>query len=160
MVESKSKSKSERYQEFFKPRLLPNLRENCPTWDCEIRRHSYGWNWVSVETFKTDLWHGIGFTGKHRVRIDLHIGGSIQRRYPHLYGELYARRSLIEGSLGLPLIFTAPGSNRAPAGRIEADRPGTLLDAETDSNDILDWTVLNVVNFRSAFVYHIRELLS
>ena len=154
------KSKRERYQEFFEHRLLPNLRENCPTWDCKIRRHHPGWNWINIETFEMDLWIGIGFTRPKRLRIDLHIGESIQRRYPHLYGELYARRSLIEGSLGLPLIFTAPGSDRAAAGRIEVDRPGTILDAETDSNDILDWTVLNVFNFRSAFVSHIRELLS
>jgi len=66
---------------------------------------------------------------------------------------------LIEEALGLKLIFTAPGTRGAPAARIEIDRTATIRDIE-ESNVILDWTVLNVISFRSAFTSHIKELLS
>ena len=102
---------------------------------------------------------GAGFTRENKLRIDLHIGGSILNNYPQLYHELCKKESLINEALGLPLIFTAPGSGGAAAGRIEVDRPATIEEAQ-ESNVILDWTVLNVISFRSAFTSHIKELLS
>lgn len=159
------KSKREKYQEFFENRLLQKVRANCPTWDCKIRPHRPGWNWVKIETFEADLWIGIGFTQDKRLRIDLHIGENILTRYPHLYQQLYPRRAVIEESLGSSLEFTAPEGGRQPgrlkAARVEVDRPDTIIDdALKDSNDILDWTVHNAINFRSVFTPYIRGLLS
>ena len=158
------KSKREKFQEFFENRLLRSLRANCSTWECRILGHSPGWNWVKIETFEANLWIGIGFTGKKRLRIDLHIGENIQTRYPHLYQQLWLRRAVIEKSLGLSLEFTPPEGSRKPdrlkAAQVEIDRPGTIDDALTDSNDILEWIARNAINFRSVFTPHIRELIS
>ena len=68
---------------------------------------------------------------------------------------------MIEEALGLTLMFTAPGTGNAPAARIEIERDDlTSIEDVEKSNDILDWTGLNVISFRSAFASHIRELLS
>jgi len=128
-------------------------------WDWRIHDHSPVWGWANLHRVKLDLWMGTGFTRENKLRIDLHIGGSILKKYPQLYHELCKKESLIKEALGLPLIFTAPGSGSAVAGRIEVDRPATIKKAH-ESNVILDWTVLNVISFRSAFTSHIKELLS
>ena len=153
---SNTRSLSDLYHIFFHDMLLPKLQEERPMWDCRIQDRL---RWVILHRFYLDLWIGVGFTREDKLRIDLHIGGSILNRYPHLYHELCKKESLIKEALGLPLIFTAPGSGSAVAGRIEVDRPATIKKAH-ESNVILDWTVLNVISFRSAFTSHIKELLS
>lgn len=152
-----SKSKREMYHEFFHGKLLPKLQEERPNWDWSHGDHQ---NWVNIHTIKLDLWIGVGFTRKDNLRVDLHIGEDIQRRHPHLYWELYARRPLLEEALGLSLKFTDPSSDDSQTGRVEVDRQGTIEDAQKDSNHIFDWTVLNVISFRSVFTSHLKELLS
>lgn len=153
-------SKLERNREFFENRLLPNLQAYRPMWDWRIHDYGTGFGWVNIQRIKLDLWMGVGFTREGKLRIDLHIGGDIQKRYPDLYGELCTRRPLLEEALGLPLKFTAPGSGGAQAGRIEVDRQGVIAEALEEANDILDWTILNVISFRSVFTYHLNELVS
>jgi len=150
----------ELYQAFFEDVLLPNLQAKRQMWDWRIHDHAPGWGWVNIQRIELDLWMGVGFTGENNLRIDLHIGRNVQKRYPHLYGELCARRPLLEEALGLTLKFTAPGSGGSQVGRVEVDCQGTIEEAQKDSNHIVDWTILNVISFRSAFTSHLKELLS
>ena len=106
---SKTPSKAEMRQNFFAHSLLPKLRAERPMWDWRIHDHSPVWGWANLHRVKLDLWMGAGFTRENKLRIDLHIGGSILNNYPHLYHELCKKESLINEALGLPLIFTAPG---------------------------------------------------
>ena len=158
---SNTPSPSDPRTKFFREMLLPKLQEECPLSDWRIRGNHTP-VWVNLHRFSLDLWIGVGFTQEHKLRIDLHIGGSIQERYPQLYPELCNRGSSIEEALGLKLIFTAPGTGGAKAARIEVERTATIGDIEDikESKVILDWTVLNVISFRSAFTSHINELIS
>lgn len=146
-------AKEERYFAFFQD-LIDRLREDHEfTTARRAQRHS----WFSFSCgFSRTFQYAAAFDKQRRTRVEVYIDSDDASYNRDLYLRLEERKDRIETDLGYSLDWQPLEENRAC--RIATYREGTIDDSHDVLEDIRDWMVERLLEFRRVFKGHFQEV--
>ena len=142
-----------RYNEFFRPILETLIEKHQFAVDRKTEAnsgHHFSSNrgrWIQYEA---RLAQG------NQARVALHIDSLDCDRNIQLVEDLLQRREEIESALG-PLNWAQERNTRRR--RIEITRPGSIDDDADALDEIREWMVENLINFKRVFDPYLKELV-
>ncbi|MCH8880343.1 MAG: DUF4268 domain-containing protein [Planctomycetes bacterium] len=137
--------KSELYRQYFQG-LLDELRE---THSFTSARKGQPQNWYSFSSGNKQFVYGHSFAAGNRVRAEVYIDSGDVDENNDLFDRLHADRELIESEFGDPLEWERLDSKRAS--RIAIYRSGSIEGSSEDLQEIHDWAIQNLLQFKKVF---------
>jgi len=137
--------KSELYRQYFQ-RLLDELRQ---THHFTSARKALPQNWYTFSSGNKQFRYGHSFAAGNRVRTEIYIDSGDADENKGFFDRLHADRELIESEFGDPLEWERLDSKRAC--RIAIYRSGSIEDSSEDLQEIHDWGIRNLLQFRKVF---------
>lgn len=144
----------ERYRAYFQA-LIDELRDIHKFTNA---RSGQPQNWYTFSSDNSKVYkYSTSFAQGGRVRVELYIDCGDKARNEQLFDCLLQRKADIEGALGLPLSWEELEDRRAC--RIAAYREGDI-DADSQTlGDIKNWTIQNLLKFKSVFPALVQQCL-
>ena len=144
--------KGERYRAFFQE-LINDLREKHGFTKAKKGQPQ---NWSSFGSGSTGFSYGVDFSKGDRIRVYLYIDTGDSERNLEIFDKLQKDKASIEGSLDCELVWERMDDSRAC--RIAIYRDGSIMDDADTLNEIHNWVVCKLLDFKKVFTPHILEL--
>ena len=144
--------KGERYQTFFQ-RLIDTLRE--PHRFTTAKR-AQAQNWYYFGSGDRRFRYGANFTAQRQARVEVYIDTGDANENHHIFDSLEKHKETIETELGYALDWQSLEQRRAC--RVATDRAGTIDDSDDVLEEIHDWMVERLLDFKRVFDGYFREL--
>ena len=146
-------AKGERYRAFFQ-RLIDTLRERHRFTAAKLGQAQNWYTFASGygQTFR----YSACFTGQQQARIEVYIDSGDANDNRALFDGLSKHKEGIEADLGYALDWQPLEQKQAC--RIATDRTGTIDDSDDVLEQIHDWMVERLLDFKRVFDSYFREL--
>ncbi len=146
-------AKGERYRAFFQ-RLIDTLRERHRFTSA---KRAQAQNWYTFSSgYGQRFRYGANFTAQQQARIEVYIDSGDENENRTLFDGLEKHKENIEAELGYALDWQSLEEKRAC--RVATDRAGTIDDSDDVLEEIHDWMVERLLDFKRVFDSHLREL--
>jgi len=137
--------RSELYRQYFQD-LLDELRE---AHHFTSARKAQPQNWYSFSSGNKQFVYGHSFAAGNRVRTEIYIDSGDADENKAFFDRLYADRESIESEFGDSLEWERLDDKRAS--RIALYRPGSIEDSSEHLQEIHDWGIQNLLQFKKVF---------
>lgn len=144
--------KGERYQIFFQG-LIDTLRERHRF---TAAKRAQAQNWYSFASGDRRFKYGANFTSQQQARVEVYIDSGDAQENQDLFDGIKKHKESIESELGYALDWQSLEDKRAC--RVAIDRAGTIDESDDVLEDIHDWMVKRLLDFKRVFDSHMREL--
>ena len=145
--------KGERYRSFFQ-RLINSLREDHQFTTAKLGQPQ---NWYSFASGYGQLFqYSANFTRDDQARVEVYIDSSDADQPRALFDGLKKEQESIEGKLGYALDWQPLEGRRAC--RVATVRDGTIDDSDDVLEEIHDWMVDRLLDFKRVFDSYFRGL--
>ena len=146
-------AKGERYRAFFQ-RLIDSLREDHKFTTAKLGQAQ---NWYSFSSGYGQMFkYSASFTRQQQARIEVYIDSGDVSDNRVLFDGLKEHKERIEAALGYALDWQLLEEKQAC--RIATDRDGTIDDSDDVLEEIHEWMVERLLDFRRVFDSYFQEL--
>ncbi len=145
-------SRNQKYQQFFQI-LIDKLREIGFT----KARASMPQNWYSFSSGISGITYGTAFASGSRIRAELVIDRGDKAINKTIFDSLEAKRTEIEGELGVTLTWERLDNRRSC--RVAIYLPGDIEDEDLDVEKVVAWNVTYLQSLKKVFNPRIQQLL-
>ena len=148
-------AKGERYRSFFQ-RLIDSLREDHRFTTAKLGQPQ---NWYSFASGYGQLFrYSANFTRDNQARVEVYIDSPDADKPRTLFDGLKQHQDRIEEELGYALDWQPLDDRRAC--RVATVRNGTIDDSDDVLEEIHNWMVQRLLDFRKVFDSYFQELLA
>lgn len=152
-VKRKISEQRERYQTFFQ-KLMDTLREEH---DFTKARKAQPQNWQTFSAGHAQrVQYGANFAQGRRARVEVYIGNTDRDWNKDLFDKLLGDKESMESKLQESLEWDRLDNRRAS--RIAVTRPGSIDDTQETLEEIRNWMVQKLLNFKRVFGPRLDEL--
>ena len=146
-------AKGERYRAFFQ-KLIDTLRTRHGFTAAKLGQAQSWYNFASGygRLFK----YAACFTRQQQARVEVYIDSGDSSESRTLFDRLEEQKMSIEADIGHALDWQPLEERQAC--RIATTRPGTIDDSDDSLEEIHDWMVERLLNFKSVFGSYFKEL--
>ena len=144
--------KKERYRQFFQD-LVDTMRENHQFTNAKKAQQ---FNWFNFSTGSTAIRYRVSFANDKMARVELYIDRPDREWNKRLFDQLLERQEAVETALGESLEWERLDSGKAS--RLAILRPGSIDDDLETLEDVQQWMVEHLLNFKRVFGPHLMEL--
>ena len=149
----RTSERNEKYREFFQS-LIDTLREKHGFRDRTAPRG----NWFDTGSGSSKVQYWVEFAGSRReVRVQVYIDRDKEWN-ERLFDKLEERKETIEAKLGESLSWERLDDKKAC--RIAVYRPGTIDDDDEVLEEIQEWAIKGLLEFKRVFGPELKELAS
>ncbi|MDE0223286.1 MAG: DUF4268 domain-containing protein [Spirochaetaceae bacterium] len=144
--------RGERYQAFFQ-RLIDTLREQHRF---TTAKRAQAQNWYVFASGDRRFKYGANFTAQQQARVEVYIDSGDAHENHDLFDSMKKHKESIESELGYALDWQSLEDRRAC--RVATDRAGTIDESDDVLEEIHDWMVQRLLDFKKVFDSHLRKL--
>lgn len=144
----------EKYREFFQG-LIDTLREEHQFTNA---RKAQPQNWYSFSSGRSEFSYGTNFNSDGRARVELYIDSGEQEQNKQIFDRFEAQKAMFESELEEPLEWELLDNRRA--NRISIRRLGSIDDSPDTLEEIQEWMIEKLLNFRRVFGPRLAELVA
>lgn len=145
--------RAEAYQSFWET-FLQRLGERAPGFT--HARKGLPQSWYNVGAGRSGFAYGTGFRVGGRFAVELYIDTGDREKNKEFFDRLHGQRESIEKELHMTLSWER--LDEARASRIAAYREGTTTSPEAELDELRNWGVATLIEFRKAFARRVRAL--
>ena len=143
----------EKYREFFQG-LIDTLREEHQFTNA---RKAQPQNWYSFSSGRSEFSYGTNFNSDGRARVELYIDSGEQEQNKQIFDRFEAQKVMFESELEETLEWELLDNRRA--NRISIRRLGSIDDSPDRLEEIQEWMIEKLLNFRRVFGPRLAELV-
>ena len=144
--------KGEKYREFFQG-LIDSLREQHQFTNA---KKGQPLNWYSFSAGRTGFSYGVNFNADGHARVELYIDPGEQPENKHIFDRFEDQKEPVESNLNATLEWERLDNRRAS--RISIRRLGSIDDDPGALNELQDWMIEKLLDFRRVFGPRLAEL--
>ena len=142
-----------KYQIFFQG-LIDNLREEHQFTNAKKGQPQ---NWYSFSSGKSEFTYGTNFNSDGRARVELYIDSGEQEQNKQIFDRFEVQKALFESELKETLEWERLDNRRAS--RISIRRLGSIDDSLETLEEIQEWMIEKLLNFKRVFGPRLAELV-
>ena len=144
--------RQEKYREFFQG-LIDTLRERHQFTNAKKGQPQ---SWYYFSTGKARFSYAVSFNNDGRAGVELYIDTPEQERNKRVFDWFEEQKESVESELNSPLEWERLDNRKAS--RISIRRPGSIDDDPGALNELQDWMIEKLLDFRRVFGPRLAEL--
>ena len=144
--------KMEKYRAFFQG-LIDSLREQHQFTNAKKGQPQ---NWYSFSAGRSGFSYGVNFNADGHARVELYIDPGEQQDNKQIFDKFEDQKEPVEANLNASLEWERLENRRAS--RISIRRPGSIDDDPGALNELQDWMIEKLLDFRRVFGPRLAEL--
>jgi len=145
--------KMESYKNYFQ-QVIDELRKK---YKFTNARKGQPQSWYSFASGFSGISYGINFAQGNRARVELYIGTSKMETNKKIFDLLFMEKNETENEFGEILEWERLDNKQSA--RIALYRTGSIDDPAVMLNEIKEWSIKNLLNFKKVFDHRLKKVL-